>query len=107
MDVLEIVIQRKTEDGCPVVVEYHQTGEFLSSSRKEGLLRLDIEALKQIESDVSEALQYGEILGKALFQDQIRDVFIQARAANQGGLRLLLVIEEPSLRGLHWECLCG
>ena len=79
MDVLEIVIQRRSGAGWPVVVEYNRTGEFLSNMRREGLLQLDEAAhigLRQTELD---PVDYGTVLGKALFQESIRDAFMQER----------------------------
>jgi WD40 repeat protein len=107
MDIFEIIIQRQADDGCPVVAEYHQTGEFLSSSRKEGLLRLDAAARQELQAQSINPLAYGTVLGRALFQEQVRDAFMQARTRSQNNLRVLLVIEDAGLRSLHWESLCG
>ncbi|HEX5691346.1 MAG TPA: CHAT domain-containing protein, partial [Roseiflexaceae bacterium] len=91
-----------------VVAEFHQSGDFLSSKRYEGTLSLDVlGALAPLAHDLSKAFDYGQILGKALFQEQVRDALMKVRGNSKGGVRLLLVIEEPSLRPLHWECLCA
>ena len=51
---------------------------------------------------------YGTLLGEALFAGAIRDAFVAARSgAGAGGLRVLLVIEDPELRPLRWERLCA
>ncbi|MDM8518875.1 CHAT domain-containing protein [Anaerolineales bacterium HSG6] len=98
---LEITLQRQTDDGYPVVVEESQLGTFLPI-RTESLLQLDIESL----NSQTTPLAYGTILGQALFQGEIRDAFTRARSENQDGLRLLLAIEDPDLKTLYWERLC-
>ncbi|MGD8583867.1 MAG: hypothetical protein PVJ75_00795 [Chloroflexota bacterium] len=103
MNVLEIVTQRKTEDGWPVVAEFNQSGEFLPR-RWEGMLQIDEQ--KQIASQIN-LLAYGTILGESLFRDSIRDALREARALSPERLRVLLVIEAPDLRPWHWENLCG
>ncbi|HSR34271.1 MAG TPA: CHAT domain-containing protein, partial [Anaerolineae bacterium] len=107
MDVLEIVIQRRAGAGWPVVVEHNRSGEFLSSTRREGLLQLDEAAHTALQQTEIDPLAYGTVLGKALFQESIRDVLMQARAQSPDRLRLLLVVEDPNLRALHWESLCA
>ena len=47
------------------------------------------------------------MLGKALFQENIRDAFVQALRESDGGLRVLLFIEAPDLRTWRWERLCA
>ncbi|MGD9145760.1 MAG: CHAT domain-containing protein, partial [Anaerolineae bacterium] len=107
MDVFEIVIQRRAGAGWPVVVEYNRTGEFLSNMRREGLLLLDEAAHTELQQTELDPADYGTVLGKALFQESIRDAFMQARAQSSDHLRVLLVIEDPKLRALHWESLCA
>ncbi|MEJ2733209.1 MAG: CHAT domain-containing protein [Anaerolineae bacterium] len=105
MDVLEIVIQRRSGAGWPVVVEYKQAGEFLPV-RREGTLQLD-SAAQELQQKEFDPLAYGTVLGEALFRENIRDAFMQARAQSPDHLRVLLVIEDPELRPLHWESLCA
>lgn len=50
---------------------------------------------------------YGTILGKSLFKDDVRDAFTRAQARNDDLLRVLLSIEDNSLRLLRWERLCA
>ena len=51
---------------------------------------------------------YGEILGRAVFVDARRELFLQARAfARDTPLQVLLVVEAPDLQGLYWERLCA
>ncbi len=102
MNTFEITIQRKTDEGWPVVVEYSQSGNFLPF-REEGLFLLNRqELLKQVSSQ-----GYGTVLGKALFRDEVRDAFVRARTLSEDYLRVLLFIEADDLKALHWERLCG
>jgi hypothetical protein len=103
MHTFEITIQRKTGDGWPVVVvEQGQIGSFLPV-RSEGHLALDqVELLRQ-----STPLDYGTVLGKALFRDQVRDAFTGAQAKSEDDLRVLLFVEDGALKILHWERLCA
>ncbi len=105
MDVLEIVVQRRSGAGWPVVVEYKRPGEFLPV-RREGTLQLDGAAPELLQTEF-DPLAYGTVLGKALFRENTRDAFMQARAQSPDHLRVLLVIEDPELRPLHWESLCA
>jgi formylglycine-generating enzyme required for sulfatase activity len=98
---LELTIQRKTDDGWPVVAEQIQPG--LLPVRSEGLLRLDQTALlRQITPH-----DYGVTLGQAVFQGSIRDAFVHALAESAEGIRLLCFVEAPELRSLRWERLCA
>jgi len=87
MNVFEITIQRKAGEVWPVVVEQSQTGSFLPI-RDEGRLALDqSELLKQ-----ATPLDYGTVLGKALFRDEVRDAFARARADSTVILDILAVL---------------
>jgi len=78
MNNLEIIIQRKVGDAWPVVVEHHRP-DALSPVRKEGILRLDeTELLRQ-----SSPLDYGRVLGEALFRGEVGDAFVAARAQSR------------------------
>ncbi|MCP4376147.1 MAG: CHAT domain-containing protein [bacterium] len=102
MNTFEITIQRKSGDNWPVVVEHSQSGAFLPT-RSEGLLYLGLGELKKQTTP----LTYGTVLGKALFQDEVRDAFVRARATGENALRVLLVVEDPELKLLRWERLCA
>jgi len=99
---LEITLQRETEQGYTVVLEESQPGTFLPI-RTEGIMTLDMVMLQS----QSNPLAYGTLLGQNLFQHEIRDAFIRARSESQDFLRLLLSIEDPTLKTLHWERLCA
>src|SRR4051794_10705637 len=106
MSTLEIRIERKQDDGWPVVVERTSSGDAYGL-RAEGLLRLDPEAERALSTADPKA--YGTVLGQALFRDQIMRVFTEgrAKATNDDRLRVLLTVEDEDLRGLRWERLCA
>jgi energy-coupling factor transporter ATP-binding protein EcfA2 len=103
MHTLEVAVARKIDDGWPVVV-WSRAPSFLTV-RDEGLLKLDLDELRQLELD---AKAYGIRLGEALFDDvRIRDVFVQSLTKSGNALRILLSIEDLTLRSLRWERLCA
>jgi WD40 repeat protein/energy-coupling factor transporter ATP-binding protein EcfA2 len=108
MSVFEITIQRKDDDAWPVVVR-HQPGAHDLTLWSRGRLDLDLEALAPL---IPSRKEYGLLLGKALFQDDIRDAFVRAVAEAKAlagakvadePLRVLLNVEAEDLRRLHWE----
>jgi hypothetical protein len=106
MNLFEVTIQRGMEGRWPVVVEQTAAGTFLPV-RSEGALQLELpEFNTQLTSQVS-PLDYGTLLGQALFRDGIRDAFVQALAKSDGQLHVLLFVEAEDLRGLRWERLCA
>jgi hypothetical protein len=102
MHTFEITIQRKSGEEWPVVVEQSATAVFLPV-RDEGFLRLDLTELR-IQATPRE---YGIVLGKAVFHDDIRDAFVQALTKSDEDLRLLLFVEAHDLKTLRWERLCA
>ncbi|MBD2593023.1 CHAT domain-containing protein [Nostoc spongiaeforme FACHB-130] len=108
MNTFEIIIQRKSGDSWPIVVEYSRTGTLLPL-RAEGNLQLKETDLQQQISLLGQPQKYGILLGKALFQDEIRDAFTAAIRESEDCLRVLLFIEavDKELRTLRWERLCA
>src|SRR4028119_1263523 len=108
MNTFEITIQRQSGDSWPIVVEHSRPGELLPS-RSEGSLKLSSENLQQLTSLLGQATDYGTLLGKALFRDEIRDAFVSALSETHEPLRVLLFIEasDKELRTLRWEKLCA
>jgi len=102
MNTFEITIQRKSGNAWPIVIR-HQTDEYDLITWAYGSFELDLQKLIPISSTSKE---YGTLLGKALFRDDIRDTFVQAMSSQQA-LRVLLIIEAEDLRILHWEQLCA
>ncbi|MBI3943191.1 MAG: hypothetical protein HY326_09280, partial [Chloroflexi bacterium] len=102
MNTFEITIQRQSDKCWPVVVEESRPGAFLPI-RHEGWLTLDqTELLSQLTP-----LDYGVVLGKALFRDEVLVAFAGARRESQDALHVLLFVEALDLRGLRWERLCA
>jgi WD40 repeat protein len=108
MNTFEITIQRRSGDSWPIVVEHSRPGELLPL-RSEGSLKLTSENLQQLTSLLGQTPDYGTLLGKALFRDEIRDAFVSALRETQEALRVLLFIEasDKELRTLRWEKLCA
>ena len=101
MNIFEITVQRKTDDRWPVVVEQSRAGAL--PLVKQGWLELDqARLLPQVV-----AQGYGRILGQALFQDDVRDAFVQALSVTDDRLHVLLYIEADDLKTLRWERLCA
>ncbi len=98
---LELTIQRKTDDGWPLIAEQIRPG-FLPI-RSEGLLALDQRMLLRAVTPRA----YGTLLGEALFQGPIRDAFVRALAESNEDMRVLLFVETDELRVLRWERLCA
>lgn len=101
MNIFEITVQRRTGDDTPVVVEYRQSGGL--PVRNEG--RLDL-AAETLNAQVS-ALDYGRTLGKALFQDDVRDAFARALTQADDRLHVLLTVEDATLTAWRWERLAA
>ncbi|MFN6445887.1 MAG: eIF2A-related protein [Nostoc sp. DedSLP05] len=108
MNTFEITIQRKSGNNWPIVVEHTRFGELLPL-RSEGNLELTPENFQQLTSLLGQPKDYGKLLGKKLFLDDVRDAFICALRETEEALRMLLFIEasDPELRTLRWEKLCA
>lgn len=110
MEIFEITIQHRQDTIWSVVAERRSPSQL--PQRSEGQLAWNNE-FEGIKEDLLVLLQdahdYGTYLGKALFQGTVRDKFIAARGAeaSQQPLRVLLVVEDPKLKSLHWERLCA
>lgn len=102
MDTFEITIQRRIDNGWPVVIE-QKTAASSIPVRKEGLFVFD-------ESELDLHLTpraYGTLLGQSLFREEIRSAFAKAIAESNDRLRVLLFIEAEDLLPLRWERLCA
>ncbi|MDP5017221.1 MAG: CHAT domain-containing protein [Dolichospermum sp.] len=108
MNTFEITIQRKSGDNWPIVVENSRSGELLPL-RSEGSLELTTENFQQLISLLGQHKNYGTLIGKKLFRDDVRDAFVGALRESEEALRVLLFIEasDPELRTLHWQNLCA
>ena len=103
MGAIVITVQGGSGGRRPVVLEEQRDGDDLPV-RSEGTLELDESAL----SDGGRG-GYGAALGRAVFRDAVRDGFQRARrgGGNDGGLHVLLCVEDAGLRTLRWERLCA
>jgi tetratricopeptide (TPR) repeat protein len=102
LNTFEITIQRKAGQSWPLVIR-HNPGEHALALWSRGELEFDP---KKLEGLSPTSREFGQSLGKALFQDDIRDAFVRAVAeAKSAGeaLRMLLFVEAEDLRTLHWE----
>ncbi|BCL39605.1 eIF2A-related protein [Nostoc sp. MS1] len=108
MNTFEITIQRKSGDRWPIVAEHSRPGELLPI-RSEGTLVVTLEDVQQLTSLLGRPKDYGTVLGKALFQGQIRDAFVSALRESEDPLRVLLFIEaaDSELKFWRWERLCA
>ncbi|MBW4614696.1 MAG: CHAT domain-containing protein [Desmonostoc vinosum HA7617-LM4] len=104
MNTFEIIIQRKSGDAWPIVVEHTQPGVLLPL-RLEGNLCLSAEDLQHLTSLQGQVRDYGKFLGKALLRDEVRDGFVRALSQNEETVRVLLFIEavDKELKTLRWE----
>ncbi len=102
---IEITIQRRTGSEAPVVAVLRAPGNL--PVQRTGVLRLDDDALLHLQTLLLEPLAYGTFLGQALFQGDVRDLFVQSRAAAEAHRRVLLVVEDPQLKPLYWQRLCA
>jgi hypothetical protein len=66
--------------------------------------------VKRLDVVLPSDKDYGLLLGKALFRDDVRDALVRAGTEAELAdehLRVLLIIEADDLRGLHWEQPCA
>ena len=101
MNVFEITVQRCVGGYAPVVAEFNQGGGL--PVRNEGRLEL---AEEMLNAQVT-PLDYGRVLGKALFRDDIRDAFTRALSQAGDRLHVLLFVEDGQLTAWHWERLAA
>lgn len=98
---LSITIGVKTGESWPVeAVLIEQPRALKIVSR--GQFAVDLEELQATE----EPKAYGALLGRALFTEAVRDLFVRG-TAGAGPLHLMLSFDAPELRPLWWERLCG
>ncbi|MEH2255257.1 nSTAND1 domain-containing NTPase [Nostoc sp.] len=108
MSIFEIAIQRQFEDAWPVVVKFRSEDGL--TTHAEGTFRFSADEFNQLIELQDEAEEYGTLLGKRLFQEEVRDALITVRSKTPRYLRVLLSIEvdkKDPLRTLHWERLCA
>ncbi|MEM7031041.1 MAG: CHAT domain-containing protein [Chloroflexota bacterium] len=102
-NLFSIILRSKGNDGWPVDVHVELQSDSVPSEL-ESVLHFDTNDLTQYSGS---PLEYGRVLGNALFQESIRDAFVRASADSEGRLYIRLQIEDDELRSLHWEWLCA
>src|SRR5918993_280393 len=102
MDRFEITIQRSLAGTVPIAAEWTRA-DGSPPVHSAGELKLDRAAL-EAENDVR---AYGEMLGRAVFGEEIGIAFAQAEAAAVDRLHVLLEVEDLDLKGLRWQRLCA
>lgn len=97
--ILELVLRPTKGDGeHELVAEWRRPGE--PPVRRVRTLRIDADELAtRIDPEA-----YGEALGRAVFDGEVRELFAQARLSD---LRVLLTVDSDALRSLRWERLAG
>ena len=99
---LEITVQRRFGDQWPVVAQRFTSGEA-APTRREAVLDLDLEELNR-----SGPQESGEILGRAVFRDEVLRTFNESLALSAADhLHVLLHVEDRELRKERWERLAG
>jgi hypothetical protein len=82
MNIFEITVQRKTDNRWPAVVEQSRAGALPFVKRG----WLELEQARLLPQVVAQG--YGRILGQALFQDDVRDAFVQALSVTDDRLHV-------------------
>ena len=106
----EITIQRKFHDYWPIVVRVkHPDG---LTTRTEGTLQISDEDWSKLKEAQDNEKEYGTLLGKQLFREDVRETFIRnlSKSSQDCPLRVMLLNEtddQDNLRSLHWERLCA
>jgi hypothetical protein len=109
---LEITIQQETIAGWPVVIDarfpdllQRRSQGFLHLPEAEDQLKAWQTALLSVDGSTK---QNGEMLSRAIFRDQRRDLYLQAvNDAGDDPLPVLIVVEVPKLQTLFWERLAA
>ncbi|HEY5141302.1 MAG TPA: CHAT domain-containing protein, partial [Methylococcales bacterium] len=106
----EITIQRKLDGYWPIVVKVkHPDG---LPTQTEGRFQLSEDDFQELTAAQGNEKQYGTLLGKALFRDDVERTFIRnlSKSSQDCPLRIMLSNEtddEDELRKLYWERLCA
>ncbi len=108
MNIFEITIQRQWQpDSWPVVVKRTSSGNLLPKHTT-GTLHLCKDDFRKLTQLRHQPRKYGTLLGKALFQADIRDAFIEAISSRSDNsqVRVLFCVEAKDLKFLYWHWLC-
>jgi CHAT domain-containing protein/energy-coupling factor transporter ATP-binding protein EcfA2 len=103
---LQITIRRKLTDGWPVIIDCIPAGASFPM-RAVSQLSIDDTLRMELSRHAMDRLAYGTLLGQRLFQGDSYAAFMQALGAADERLRVTLAVEDPELKSLQWERLCG
>lgn len=100
-NILELTLQTTTDPAVwRLKADWNRPGDPVTVERR---ISLDSGALLEAELD---PVAYGIVLGRAVFDENVRDLFQLARASAPI-LHVLLAVEDPSLHSIRWERLAG
>lgn len=98
---LLVTLGVRAQDHWPVTAAFQEHPRSPAQVAS-GRFVLDLEELAAI----TDPKLYGVALGRALFADELRDLYVRARSG-AGPLHFMLSLDAPDLRALDWERLCG
>src|SRR4051812_1782788 len=96
MRTFEIIIQNRFPGQWQVVAQLNEAALELPIRREAALV------LDPIELVEATPVEYGTVLGRAVFSDGVRDVFKQALRSDET-LHVLLSVQPDELRRQRWE----
>ncbi len=97
-----VTIHKGGNGEYPVLIEYMPRGAWLPT-RQYGVLRLSDESYEYLQRTSITSRDYGSVLGRALFTEELYFTFVQAWVTRVAPLRVCITVEEPRLQLLHWE----
>jgi tetratricopeptide (TPR) repeat protein len=106
----EITIQRKSDDYWPMVVRVKNLDGLTTQAK--GRFQLSEDDFQELTEAQDNEKEYGTLLGKQLFREDVRETFIRnlSKSSQDCPLRIMLSNEtddKDELRKLHWERLCA
>src|SRR6476469_1779095 len=107
MNTFKITIREGNDGSWSVETELTRANDRLPV-HCQGKLNLSQKDINQLESLTLQRQQYGQLLGKALFQEKIYEAYLQAiDSSSKEGMRVLLTIEDKTLETFYWHWLCA
>lgn len=106
MNIFEITIQKRKESSWPIETKLTRSYDSLPVHHK-GELKLSKQDFNELTSLKIQSQQYGQFLGRALFQGEIYQAYLQALDSSWDGIRVLLIVEDKELEVLYWHWLCA
>ena len=106
MNIFEITIQKRKEGSWPIETKLTRSYDSLPVHHK-GELKLSKQDFNELTSLKIQSQQYGQFLGRALFQGEIYQAYLQALDSSWDGIRVLLIVEDKELEVLYWHWLCA